>query len=190
MTEISFVTSNNHKFEELSSFFTDDKITFLHLKQQYPELQANTFRQIVISSASSLMTTIPQPFLIEDSGLSIDVLHNFPGPYSSFVFQTLGWEGILDLMKNKTDRSAYFTSIFAYVIDDNIEIFEGVTKGKISSQGQGGGGFGFDPIFTPDFTDSSGNRNYKTYAELDMKSKNMISHRGLSMKKLKKYLSN
>ncbi len=189
MAEISFVTSNKHKFEELSSFFTDDKIIFRHLKQQYSELQANTFKQIVISSASALMTTIPQPFLIEDSGLSINILHNFPGPYSSFVFQTLGWEGILDLMKKKTNRSAHFTSIFAYVIDDSIQIFEGVTKGMISSQGQGEGGFGYDPIFMPDFEDSNGNRNSKTYAELDMDTKNMISHRGLSMKKLREYLS-
>ncbi|MCE7736470.1 MAG: RdgB/HAM1 family non-canonical purine NTP pyrophosphatase, partial [Candidatus Heimdallarchaeota archaeon] len=186
--EISFVTSNKHKFEELSNFFSDGQIKFQHLKLQYPELQADTFKQIVISSASTLMTTISQPFLIEDSGLSISALQNFPGPYSSYVFQTLGWEGILDLMKNQTNQSAHFTSIFAYVIDDNIRVFEGVTKGMISFQGQGTGGFGFDPIFIPDFTDSDDNKNSKTYAELDIDLKNMVSHRGLSMKKLQKHL--
>ena len=187
MPEISFVTSNKHKFEELSSFFSDDQIKFRHFKQQYPELQANTFKQIVISSASSLMTTIPQPFLIEDSGLSINALHNFPGPYSSFVYQTLGWEGILDLMKNKLDRSAQFASTFAYVIDDSVKVFEGIAKGVISYQGQGDGGFGFDPIFIPDFEDSSGAANTKTYAELDINVKNSVSHRGLSMSKIKKH---
>lgn len=190
MDVISFVTSNNHKFEELSSFFAGGSIKFQHTKQQYSELQAETFKQIVTSSASLLMTTIPQPFLIEDSGFSVHALQNFPGPYSSYVFQTIGWEGILDLMKDKKDRSAHFTSIFAYVEDDKIKVFEGITEGQVSTYGQGDGGFGYDPIFIPEFIDITGNRNTKTYSELDMKLKNTVSHRGLSMLKLKKYLEN
>ncbi len=188
MHEISFVTSNKHKFEELSSYFRSDAIKFLHVKQQYAELQATTFKQIVTSSASTLMTTIPQPFLIEDSGLSVHVLNNFPGPYSSYVFQTIGWQGILDLMKNKLDRSAHFTSIFALVDADYIQLFEGVTNGIIVTRGQGEGGFGYDPIFIPDFKDENGVNNSKTYSDLEMDQKNMVSHRGQSMRKLKDYL--
>jgi XTP/dITP diphosphohydrolase len=177
-----------HKFEEVTDFFKDTKVEFTHLNIQYPELQADTFNQIVYASASLIATTAPQPFLIEDSGLSVHALNNFPGPYSSYVFQTVGWNGILDLLKNTSERSAKFTSTFALVINDKIELFKGVTRGTISTRGIGDGGFGFDPIFIPDIKDDHGAQNIQTYAEMSLSLKNKISHRARSMAKLREFL--
>ena len=188
MQELYFVTSNMHKFEELSTYFKDTPLKINHIKQKYPELQADSFLQIVLSSSSILSTTIDQPFVIEDSGLSVHSLNNFPGPYSSYVFQTIGWEGIIKLLKDNENRSAHFSSTFALVENDEIKTFEGTTEGVISYQGQGDSGFGYDPIFIPTIKDVEGNENTRTYAQMNLEEKNIISHRGQSMKKLRKYL--
>lgn len=188
MEELSFVTSNFHKFEEVSNYFKDTKLKINHLKQKYPELQADTFSQIVLSSASILSSTIDQPFILEDSGISISGLNNFPGPYSSYVFQTIGWKGILDLMRDLEYREAHFSSIIALVENDEIKTFEGITKGKISIQGKGEGGFGFDPIFIPNLEGEIGSKNTQTFAQMNLVKKNKISHRAKSMKKLRAYL--
>lgn len=188
MEKLSFVTSNIHKFEEISDYFKDTKLKINHVNQKYAELQADSFLQIVLSSSSILSSTIDQPFIIEDSGLSVSDLNNFPGPYSSYVFQTIGWDGILKLMKNVDNRNAHFTSTIALAENDTIKTFEGITKGKISQQGQGDGGFGYDPIFIPKFVDDKGNENLRSYAQMSLSEKNILSHRAQSMKKLRDYL--
>ena len=60
-------------------------------------------------------------------------------------------------------------------------IFKGVCEGKIIEKERGSDGFGYDPIFVPEGYD-------KTFAELDLKIKNEISHRGKSLKLFKEYL--
>ncbi len=189
MEELSFVTSNMHKFEELSDYFKDTKLKINHIEQKYPELQADSFLQIVLSSSSILSSTIDQPFVIEDSGLSVSALGNFPGPYSSYVFQTIGWNGILKLMNNIDEREAHFSSTIALVENDTIKTFEGITLGTISHKGYGKGGFGYDPIFIPLFQDNDGNENTRTYAQMELDEKNIVSHRARSMKKLRNYIT-
>ena len=61
--------------------------------------------------------------------------------------------------------------------------FEGVVRGKISNKVCGKNGFGYDPIFIP-------NGYSKTFAEMDIKTKNLISHRSIAMKKLVNFLTN
>ena len=58
------------------------------------------------------------------------------------------------------------------------EIFEGVCEGRITSQGSGSGGFGYDPLFIPHGWDCS-------FAELGATEKNKISHRAKALEKLR-----
>jgi XTP/dITP diphosphohydrolase len=44
---------------------------------------------------------------------------------------------------------------------------------------RGNGGFGYDPVFLPEETSG------RTMAELDMKEKNLISHRGSALRALR-----
>ena len=62
-------------------------------------------------------------------------------------------------------------------------LFEGVVNGIITESEHGIGGFGYDSIFQPDGFD-------RTFAELDIKTKNSISHRGMAMRKLVEFLVN
>jgi len=62
-------------------------------------------------------------------------------------------------------------------------LFTGIAKGEIIIEKRGNMGFGYDPIFQPE------NQN-KTFAELDLEEKSVISHRGISVQKLINFLSN
>lgn len=69
---------------------------------------------------------------------------------------------------------------------NKVQIFQGKTSGFIANSPQGSSeSFGWDPIFIPtDFNTS----NLLSYAQLDKKIKNEISHRGKALQKLMDHL--
>jgi XTP/dITP diphosphohydrolase len=112
--------------------------------------------------------------IVEDDGLFVDSLSGFPGQYSSFVFKTIGNDGILKLLAGSTKRSAYFLSLIAFYDGRILSISEGRVNGRITDRITEGG-WGYDPIFVPDGTDL-------TFAELE-KNKNEYSHRKRALEK-------
>ena len=112
--------------------------------------------------------------IVEDDGLFVDSLSGFPGQYSSFVFKTIGNDGILKLLAGSAKRSAYFLSLIAFYDGRILSISEGRVNGKITDRITEGG-WGYDPIFVPDGTDL-------TFAELE-KNKNEYSHRKRALEK-------
>jgi XTP/dITP diphosphohydrolase len=59
--------------------------------------------------------------------------------------------------------------------------FEGIAEGEIMEVRSGEGGFGYDPVFKPQGFE-------KTFAELSMEEKNIISHRGIAVQALSRFL--
>ena len=56
-------------------------------------------------------------------------------------------------------------------------------NGKIATQEEGEGGFGYDPVFIPEGYE-------KTFASLSAEVKNTISHRARAMEELRKLVDN
>ena len=171
------ITSNQHKFNEIKKILNND-ITML--TRPYPEIQTNTLEEVVKYGVKFLCKEVDEDFLIEDSGLFIESLNNFPGVFSSYVFKTIGNEGILKLLEGIKNKKASFISVIGYY-DNNVKIFKGVCKGVITEEIRGKKGFGYDPIFIP-------NKNINTFAEMEITEKNEYSHRGKSTRMLKRYL--
>ncbi|MEM2934756.1 MAG: XTP/dITP diphosphatase [Candidatus Thermoplasmatota archaeon] len=170
---IYFITSNKHKYEEIKKILGNIKM----LTISYPEIQVDKLEEVVLYGLEYLKEKVDRKFFIEDSGLFIKCLNNFPGVYSSYIFKTIGNKGILKLMENKKDREAHFASVVGYY-DGEINLFKGVCKGKIAKEERGKKGFGYDPIFIP-----KGKR--KTFGEMEIDEKNLYSHR---IKALKKFI--
>jgi XTP/dITP diphosphohydrolase len=148
-----------------------------HLKTPYPEIQAESLEITIIPGLQWLVSKFDRPVMIDDSGLFIDSLGDFPGVYSSYVFKTLGCEGILRLMEGMEKRTARFECCIGYLEPDGDPfIAKGVAHGSISKTMRGEGGFGYDPIFVPE-------GDARTYAEIEVREKNSISHRGKAMSK-------
>ena len=147
---LEIVTSNDHKFEEIQEKLSILNLEFSHRKMSYPEIQADTIIDVCRYSLSLMIPVIGDSFVLEDSGIAIDELSGFPGPYSSFIYRTIGNEGILSLMDGKSNRNARFYSVIGLYYEGQSYLFEGICEGQIAEKPSGDFGFGFDPIFIPD----------------------------------------
>ena len=121
--------------------------------------------------------------LVEDSGLFIESLNDFPGVFSSYFFGTLGNEGILKLLENESNRNAEYRAYS--ILYSNGVYFRALGKcsGTISTEIKGSNGFGYDPIFIP----NSGGGH--TFGEMEDYEKQSKSHRGESLRILYDKLS-
>ncbi|HEX7391580.1 MAG TPA: RdgB/HAM1 family non-canonical purine NTP pyrophosphatase [Thermoplasmata archaeon] len=153
-----------------------------HIKISYPEIQADRLEDTIVPGLEWLLQRYDRPLMMDDSGLFIDALKGFPGVYSSYVFRTLGCDGILKLMQGVGNRSARFECCIGFIRPGiKPHISKGVAKGRISEEKAGSGGFGYDPIFVPEGYS-------KTYAQIEVTEKNGISHRGRAIEAFLKEL--
>lgn len=180
--KIYFVTKNKHKFLEALEIMQRYGLELEMLEINKLEIQSLNLREIVLYSLVNLYSSVNKPLIIEDAGLFIRALNWFPGPYSSYVFKTIGCQGILKLMDGIKDRYAKFKSAVGYIDARNTVVFEGEVEGTIAYEARGSKGFGFDPIFTP-----KGER--KTFAQMSIEEKNRLSHRAKAFKKLAEWLT-
>ncbi len=170
--DVLFVSSNKNKFNEAKNILSKNGINLGFFKSSLREIQAESIKEIAALKVDEAYRQCNKPVIVEDAGLFVESLNGFPGPFSSYVFKTIGNSGILRLVK--TNRKAKFQSVVAYC--DNkygVVLFDAKVEGKISKNSKGKG-WGYDPIFTP-------NGQNKTYAMLS--NKNQISHRYKALKK-------
>ena len=176
--KVLFATGNAGKLKEVQAKFAPLGFEVEQLKDEYPEIQADTLEEVVQEGLKWLWERHKLPIIIDDSGLFIEALGGFPGVYSAYVFKTLGCKGILKQMEDLDNRRAEFRCCAGYVNTNGQIIFKtGDSQGSIIHEKRGSEGFGYDPIFMPD-------EFSQTFAELDMESKNQISHRGRAFEKL------
>ena len=174
LSELFFVSSNENKFQETERILSNLGVKINFSKTTLEEIQSSSISEIAEQKAISAYKLIQKPVIIEDDGLFIDSLNGFPGPYSSYVYDTIGNKGIMNLLENSEFRDAEFVSIIAYLDDnDGVKLFESSIPGKISSVIEKGG-WGYDPIFIPD-------GESKTYANVSDKDK--FSHRSAALTK-------
>ncbi len=179
------VTSNPGKAEEFKELFSEYGLRFRIEPMKTPEIQAVDLKLIAESSAVYAYSVLREPVMVEDAGLFIDTLNGFPGPFSSYVFKTIGINGVLKLLEGVEDRRARFLSVIAFYspITEPVKIFTGEVEGYISKEPRGSKGFGFDPIFVP--TEGDG----RTFGEMDVSEKNKFSHRARSARKFIEWIS-
>ena len=170
-SDLFFVSSNNHKYQEAKKILEPFGLKLGFFKYELKEIQSDSLMNIASKKAKDAFLKFKRPVIIEDDGLFINSLNGFPGPYSSYVFKTIGNKGILTLLKN--NRKAKFVSIITFCDKKILKSFDGKLDGTISKS-QKGKGWGYDPIFIPKNT-------RKTFAEIN--NKNELSHRYKALKK-------
>ncbi len=181
---VFFVTGNVHKFNEARRILAEFNVSVAMLNVDAIEIQDDILENIAKYSAMDAAKETGLPIFVEDAGLFVDALHGFPGPYSAYVYHTIGTKGILKLMQNEHKRDAQFQSVVAFCnAQDPSEtrFFEGEVKGRITYQERGKQGFGYDPIFQPY------GRNDRTFAEMTTHEKNRYSHRAQALRKFAKW---
>jgi XTP/dITP diphosphohydrolase len=176
--DLLFASSNKNKYREAKEILSEFGIKLGFLRFSPVEIQSDSIGEIAKQKVLDAYKKCKFSVIVEDDGLFIASLGGFPGPYSSYVFKTIGNVGIINLVKKK--RKADFVSVIAFCDRHKKPmLFEGKTKGKISTRLRGKG-WGYDPIFIP-------HGKNKTYAE--MSQKNTISHRYNALKKFARWYS-
>jgi XTP/dITP diphosphohydrolase len=175
---IFFATGNIHKFNEARRILREYNIAVAMIKVKTLEVQSDDIEEIARLSAIDAARKTNLPVIVEDAGLFIDALNGFPGPYSSYVYRTIGKEGIIKLLEGVSNREAYFRSVVAFCDPKgNAICFDGIVKGKITMEPRGSSGFGFDPIFEP------AEKPGETFGEMSIENKNRFSHRAKALRK-------
>lgn len=179
---INFATSNLGKVREFKQIL-EPEIKVNHIKISYPEMRSDDSEEIARHSAKELAERFKKNIVVEDSGLFIKALNNFPGTYSATVHKKIGLEGILKLMKDAKGRECEYKSAVAYCEHGKKAVsFLGTEEGKIAESIKGNFGFGHDPIFIPEGSN-------KTYGEMK-NVEDIKKFRRMAVLKLREYLLN
>ena len=194
---LRYVTTNEGKVREAREYMDCEQFEY-----DYTEIQSPDIGTVAAHGAREVYREAGEPVLVDDAGLFVDALEGFPGPYSSFVEDTLGIERVQRLVAEEETRRAAFRCVLAYCDGEEFEaspdpvdrenralaaagdgsdedtgvpvkLFEGTVRGRIVPA-RGEGGFGYDPIFEHEGT---------TMAEMGVDEKNAISHRGRALAK-------
>lgn len=174
-------TENRHKLAEAMAILARFGIAVGKLSQAKIEIQSSNLEAISRFAADNISRTRRGIVAVEDSGLFIEALAGFPGVYSSYAFETIGRDGIVQLLANTNRRGAYFQSSIALSESGRTQrIFTGRVYGRISRREKGRNGFGFDPLFIPKGSTA-------TFGEMSSEEKNRLSHRSRGFRRLAKW---
>ncbi len=188
--ELIFATHNNNKVKEvaqiLPSYLSMKSLTDIGFFDEIEET-GKTFEENALLKAKIIFEKTGKNIFADDSGLVIEALNGAPGVYSARYAGTGKDEDniakALKELDGKTNRKAYFISIFCLILNGKEYFFEGRIDGTISTEILGENGFGYDPIFIPDGFS-------KSFAQMSAEEKNAISHRAKAVEKLNNFLIN
>ena len=190
MKKIVFATNNLNKLRELRSAVKDFDIIGLkdlNIIDDIPET-GKTLKANALQKAKFIYQKTGLNCFADDTGLEIEALNKRPGVYSARYAgpdcdSEENMNKVLNELSSLNNRTAAFRTVISLIIEGDEYFFDGKVEGEILKSKTGTDGFGYDPIFRPFGYDQS-------FAEMSLELKNKISHRGLAVDKLIKFLKN
>ena len=184
-------SANSHKYSEMVQILSG-VVNLIPRPSEIPDVveDADTLEGNARLKATAVRSATGCAAVADDTGLEVDALGGAPGIFSARYAgeNATDEDNVSKLLKEMSEvigegRSARFRTIALIAWEDGAEtIAEGVVEGIIAATPSGVGGFGYDSVFIPTFGGG------KTFAEMDDKEKNAISHRGAAFRALKELL--
>jgi XTP/dITP diphosphohydrolase len=204
---LRYVTTNAGKVREARDYLADGEVAQLDF--DYAEIQSPDLGPIAARGAREAYRHADGPVLVDDAGLFVDALDGFPGPYSSFVEETLGIERVAALGREAADPArAAFRCVLAYCDGDAFaaspDPVDRADRAAAAAADEGereGGGVDADALPVKLFEGvvrgrlveprGAGGFGYDpvfehegtTFAEMTPAEKNAVSHRGRALAK-------
>jgi XTP/dITP diphosphohydrolase len=188
--KIVFATNNLNKLREIKALMPSNieivGLSDIGCSEEIPEtgatLEANAFQK-----ANYVKEHYGYDCFSDDSGLEIESLNGEPGVYSARYAgpeknAQANMTKILNQLKGVENRNAQLRTVIALILEGEKTLFEGKAMGTISEKEQGEEGFGYDPIFIPE-------NERRSFAQMTMKEKGEISHRGKAVRRLISFLT-
>ncbi len=197
MKQLVFATNNQHKLREITAILESDfevkGLKEMGIEEEIPE-DYETLEENAFQKAEYIHSKLGISCFADDTGLEIEALNGAPGVYSA-RYSRIGnpvypemevaagnIRKVLENMDGMENRKASFRTVIALILEDKRYTFEGIVEGTIISERRGADGFGYDPIFIPTGYE-------QTFAEMNLKEKNRISHRARAVEKLVTFLN-
>ena len=182
--KIVVASGNKAKLREIAQIFKGYDIVSMQeagFTQDIDET-GETFEENALIKARAVSEALHCAALADDSGLCVDALGGAPGVHSARFCGRHGDDAannrlLLEKLKDvpEKERTAYFESCVALVLENGESITaSGRTYGRILEKEEGGGGFGYDPLF---YSDDLG----KSFGSAAPEEKNAVSHRGRAL---------
>ena len=151
MKKITYVTGNWAKILSAKQSLEPLGFEIEQVKMYVPELQDDSIEEIAKYSAKWASDKLKCSVLKNDSGLCIDALNGFPGPYTHYANDTIKEDGVLKLLEGVQNRSAKFVEVLAYCEYGKEPVtFKAITNGTIALEKSGEYGWSWDFIFIPE----------------------------------------
>jgi len=193
---VVLATRNEAKLRELSRILgAEVRLRGLQEFPGAPEVAETgaTFEENALLKARAIAAYTGLPAVADDSGLCVDALNGMPGVLSA------RWAGrhgddkanldlVLAQVGDVPDErlGARFVCAAALAVPAQRQLREWVVTGEVAGRlirvPRGSGGFGYDPIFTPDGFS-------QTTAEMTPEAKDAISHRGRAFRALVPFIT-
>ena len=139
MKEIVFVTGNPGKRKSAEKHLKNTVVTCLDFNFIEPDI--NDIEYIAKEKVLDAYKNVNKPCIALDAGFYIPNYPNnpnFPGAFPKReILDTIGVVGLLENMKDVTDRNCYFKECLAYYDGENIKYFYGISKGRLSTEIKG-----------------------------------------------------
>jgi XTP/dITP diphosphohydrolase len=182
---VSFVTTNKYKFREAQDILKDYPVELEWLNREYEENHDESIEEIARTAAAKLAHELGKPVIVEDTGLFFEAFNHFPGALPKFVFNGLGFKGILKLLKGEP-RGAYFKTVAGFSEPGRETLlFEGTMRGIITEEvhDEDKDEMPYDKIFMPE-------GKTITLSGMTLQEKNAFSQRAQAFRKFGEYIKN
>ncbi len=189
---IVLATTNKNKIVEFKNILEGFKVEIRSVAEFGPIPPALedglTFDENAYKKALHTAKILGLPAIADDSGLVVPALNGEPGVFSARYAgekanDAENTQKMLKKLKRQKDRRAYFKCVLSLAVPSGPALtYEGECHGIITEEIRGCGGFGYDPVFL--FEEYG-----KTFAELTLQEKNVISHRGKALAEFKSEIS-
>ena len=139
--------------------------------------------EVAKEKARQAFEKIKKPVIVEDTGVYFEAYNNFPGGLAKRIYKSIGFTGLLALIKAAKNKKAYFRTMICFTPDGkNFRTFEGKLEGTLLNHivEEEKDRLPYEKIFVP-------NGQKKALAELTKEEKNKISHRAIAAHKLGQY---
>lgn len=190
--KLVLATRNPDKVQEIREAFSDIDVEILTAEDfpGMPEVveDGNTIKENAVKKARSVADFTGLFALADDTALEIETLGGAPGVRSSrFAGEGATYADnvrkVLRLLNGIPweQRRARFRCVMVLAQREWQQVVEGTCEGYVTFEPRGTLGFGYDPIFyLPEWG--------KTFAEMDLRQKNQVSHRGRALEQVKHVL--